>query len=415
MILAGCQSNTSKSSNESNKEEIKLRFSWWGSEDRHKATLEAINLYMEKNPNVTIEGEYGGFDGHYQKLVTQFAGGTAPDLTVLSVDWIEDIAIEGDLVLDLYKQKDIINIDSFDQNFIEKNVVFNDKLVGLPMGINGVVTAYNQEFFKKFNIPEETVWDWETIHQIGKRIHEQDPNSYLLAGLDYRLFLQPYVNQQEGNLWIKEDNTIGFDKETLTEALTYYKQLLDDGVIQPLSESALYEDISENKAWINGQLGMDFKQASMIPRLKSTVPSIGVSRYPIPKDAKATGVIVSPATILAISKQSKHPEEAAKFLNWFLTDKEAAMILKDVRSIPGVKSNAEVLVEEKLVDPTVVEAVNISLESAGDPVYGLTTNQELDQLTTDIMQQVAYGKVTPEQAAEDIINRTSEKLKELVE
>lgn len=35
---------------------------------------------MKKNPNITIEAEYGSWDGHYQKLVTQLAGGTAPDL-----------------------------------------------------------------------------------------------------------------------------------------------------------------------------------------------------------------------------------------------------------------------------------------------------------------------------------------------
>ena len=60
-------------------EKVTLRFSWWGSTTRHQATLEAIELYESRHPNVTIEGEYGAFDDFYQKLLTQLAGGTAPD------------------------------------------------------------------------------------------------------------------------------------------------------------------------------------------------------------------------------------------------------------------------------------------------------------------------------------------------
>ena len=46
----------------SSEDQVVLRFSWWGSEDRHMATIEAIERYMELNPNVLIEYEYMGFD-----------------------------------------------------------------------------------------------------------------------------------------------------------------------------------------------------------------------------------------------------------------------------------------------------------------------------------------------------------------
>ena len=46
---------------------VSLRFSWWGGDARHQATLEAIQLYMDRNPHVTIEAEYGGYADYYQK------------------------------------------------------------------------------------------------------------------------------------------------------------------------------------------------------------------------------------------------------------------------------------------------------------------------------------------------------------
>ncbi|MBW7460539.1 extracellular solute-binding protein, partial [Paenibacillus sepulcri] len=291
-------------------EKVTLRFAWWGSEDRHKALLAAIDAYTKKNPNITIEPEYSGFDGYYQKLVTQLSGGTAPDLTPLSVDWIDDIAVKGNLVLDLYSQKQNINLDAFDPDFLNKYTVFDQKLVGLPMGVNGMVIAYNKDFFKKFGIPEDTNWDWAKIDEIGRKVHQQDPDAYLLASLDVRGFLQPYVRQQTNKQWIQDDKTLGFDQAVLTDALTYYKKLLDDGVLEPLAESSLYPDITQNTAWQKGNIGLSFGLASTLVALKSVIPNIDVTTYPIPANAKTSAVLVNPSNPLAINKASKHPEEA---------------------------------------------------------------------------------------------------------
>ncbi|MFS0725409.1 ABC transporter substrate-binding protein [Paenibacillus sp. 1P07SE] len=417
-VMAGCAggSNSPDSTNSGSgvpgeaQQDVTLRFSWWGSEVRHKALLEAIDLYMEGNPHVTIEPEYSGFDGYYQKLVTQFAGGTAPDLTPLSIDWIDELAVKSDLVLDLYTLDEHIDLDAFDAEFLERYAVFDGKLAGLPMGVNGMVNLYNKDFFERFDIPEDTQWDWETIHAIGKRIHEEDPSAYLLGMFDYRTFLQPFVNQQTGNQWIQDDKTLGFEAEALEAAFAYYQQLLDDGVMQPVAESSLYKDLAENLQWQEGNIGMMFTLASTIAKVKTYTPNLGVSMYPVPADALTSAVLVNPSNPLAISKASKHPEEAAKFASWLLTSSEAAAILKDVYSVPMVTANAEQLVADGAIDPTVAEAVQVALENPGDPVNGLSNNQELNQIAQDILDRVAFKQLTPGQAAADLMARLDEKL-----
>ena len=42
-------------------EQVTLRFSWWGGDSRHRATVDAIER-MELNPHVTIKAEYSGWD-----------------------------------------------------------------------------------------------------------------------------------------------------------------------------------------------------------------------------------------------------------------------------------------------------------------------------------------------------------------
>ena len=48
-----------------------LRFSWWGGDDRHDATLKAIDLWNKIHPEISITPEYGGWDGWTEKTVSQ--------------------------------------------------------------------------------------------------------------------------------------------------------------------------------------------------------------------------------------------------------------------------------------------------------------------------------------------------------
>ncbi len=52
---------------------VKLRITWWGAQSRHDATLKILDLYTKKNPNITFEPEYSGWDGYIDKLTTQAA------------------------------------------------------------------------------------------------------------------------------------------------------------------------------------------------------------------------------------------------------------------------------------------------------------------------------------------------------
>jgi oligogalacturonide transport system substrate-binding protein len=206
---------------------------------------------------------------------------------------------------------------------------------------------------------------------------------------------------------------LGFTQADLADALVYYKKLLDDGVVQPVAESSLYPDFAKNVTFQKGNIGAVFTLASSIPSLKAFVPNFDAAMYPIPADAKSSGVLVIPSNPLAINKDSKHPDEAAKFASWLLTDIEAAMIVRDNYSVPPSDANAQALADKQLIDPTVAKAVKIALEKPGDPVNGISNNQEIAKLSNDYMQQVAFGQLTPDKAAQDLVARLQDKLKSI--
>ncbi|MDQ8739259.1 extracellular solute-binding protein [Paenibacillus sp. LHD-38] len=147
LMAVGCSSESSGSNNRGNgaDNKVTLRFSWWGSDGRHKATLDAIEAYKKIAPNVTIEAEYQGFDGYEQKVKTQLASSTAADIIQLDVPWMKELT-KSDFFLELSKQEGL-SLDGFDQEFLNNFSVYNDKIVALPMGVNAYALVINNSTF----------------------------------------------------------------------------------------------------------------------------------------------------------------------------------------------------------------------------------------------------------------------------
>ena len=112
--------------------DVTLRFAWWGSDARHEATLAAIDRYMELYPNVKIEGEYQGYDGYQQKLMTQFTGGSEPDLMQWDYKWNPEWNGKEDLFVDMTKS-DLVDMSGFQQSAIDNFLTINGHVIGLPM------------------------------------------------------------------------------------------------------------------------------------------------------------------------------------------------------------------------------------------------------------------------------------------
>ena len=57
-----------------------------------------IAAYQAANPNVKIEGQPGEFTSYWDKLATQTAGGTAPDIIQMDMNYISEYGNRGALL-----------------------------------------------------------------------------------------------------------------------------------------------------------------------------------------------------------------------------------------------------------------------------------------------------------------------------
>jgi oligogalacturonide transport system substrate-binding protein len=394
-----------------------LRFMWWGGESRHKATLEAIQLYMKRNPNVKINGEYGGFDGYQQKLLTQLAGGTAADIIQIDQPWVADLMSQGDLFVNLYGAKGI-KLSGFDKKFLKNQCEWQKKLVGLPTGLNGLTFVANADFLTRHQINPNLKWTWDNLLEIGAKIHRENKNHYLLiiGGDQIRSMIKMYIKQHTGaKQWVNDNFTPGFDKNILTKALTYYQRLLQDGVVPPMEELILFEAKMENNPkWGAGEIGVSQDWVSTMSRyyLNGKI-KLNVMPVPLMKDAAMSGIVVRPSQLIVINKKSANSKEAVKFVNWFFNDSEAILALNSVRGIPPTKTGLKILERNKLLDSNIVKGLNMAVKNAGIPENALSNNKELMNIFDVYIQKVGFGKLRPEEAAEGLLKETQAKLAEL--
>lgn len=396
-------------------EKVNIRFSWWGSDSRHEATLKVMDMYMKKHPNVTIEGEYGAFDSFYQKLQTQLGGGTEPDIISVDYKWVSDLTAQGKMFVNMNELTDKIDMSGFDLNFAKIYGAKEDYLIGLPVGINGMGYLYNTEFLKSYGIESGDDWTWDTVLENGKKVQDKDKEKHLLYNhADHWVYLvKTMLKQMSGGMLVKDDYTPGFTVEEMTKIFDYEKALVETGTVPPFEEGVLYETVyaDQNPNWLDQKIGIFPTSSSLVPGIeKASDFDLATLRYPVMKDAVDPGILVTPSVFFSISANSKHQDVAADFINYMLNDPEAISVLKDTRGIPANDKAKQQLVEEGVIDEKVSTMVAQALTGAGEADNGPSLNTEVLALLKDYIQEVGYKKTTPEAAAKGFMEEMTDLL-----
>lgn len=389
-------------------ETVKLRFMWWGGDARHEATLQVIDNYMAAHPNVTIEPEFGGSDGYLEKLSTQLYSRTAADIIQCGTGWLPDLVNNGIQFVNYYDYPEQIDLSGFTKSYIEEIGMFDGKQVGLPTGVACNVILVNTTLADELGIDYSTQLTWNSIIELGRQVQEKDPSKYLLNTDSPNILTEifrPYITQLTGKPAIDDaSGSMSFTREQLIQVLDYISSLYENNVFQPAEDSAAFKSaIGTNPKWIAGDFVMGYCVSSTITTLTDACPdaAFDVVQLPLKEDRLNDGFTSSPPQLMVIPTSTKHVDVCLDFLDYFYNSDEAALILKDVRSVPPVDSARAICSENNLILPIVEKAVNLGLELSGANEMGLTTSAEVEAVFMDMIENVAYGTRSNEEIADD--------------
>jgi oligogalacturonide transport system substrate-binding protein len=396
--------------------DVNLRFSWWGGDERHEATLKVIEMYEAQNPGVHIEGEYGGFDGYLEKMITQMAGNAAPDIMQIDYAYLQPFWGQMGNFVDFSKQT-TVDISGFPQGLLAGVTAPTGEIIGLPTGLNYSIVYANKKLADAAGI-ELKQMSWDELLDNAKKLKAYDSEAYLAVGGVNRYIFEPYMFNITGQPLVNTDYTLGFDYEAARQAFEYVQKCYAEGVLVPLDVTVATGTYGpyQSPEWLDEKVMMILDFSSGEAAAKASKPEGQVVAIPSPgnPDAQNTGIVLRPTNMLAVNAKSQNAEEALKFVNFFFNNVDAIDTLGLVRSVPSTETALARMTEQgKLQADTKAVADWASSHKGGSGQNIISTNTTLETIENDILSGLYYGDYTVEQAAEQFVKLMTERVAEL--
>jgi multiple sugar transport system substrate-binding protein len=387
-----------------------LRIIYWGSPDRVKRTDAVSALFAKANPGMTANAEVAS--DYWPKLNTMMAGGNLPDVVQLEPNTLPDYSRRGVLTpLDGLIANGTIRTSDLVKSALDLTRV-DKKVTGIAQSINSFALIYDKEAYAKAGIPEPRfglTWD-DYARQAVEITKASGKSRYWGAPYAARknFVFQSWLTQR-GKTLFTEDQKIGFDIDDAKEFYTYWESLRKAGGCTPgdvSSKSILTPDSSEMASKNSSSALMFSNQLvayhSLLPDTK-----LGIAPFPIIKQGGTSGLFYRPGLIWSISKDCKHIDDAAKYIDFFVNDIGAGKVLEVERGIPvNVRVRDQVAAHLSEYARLSVEFTD-SIAKIVTP-YPPASPAGAIEVDTGVMRplgdQLAFGKVTVDEAAKKLVD-----------
>lgn len=395
-----------------------LRFAWWGGAGRHEATLKALQLFERLNPGVRVKAEYMGFNGYLERLTTQIAGGSEPDVMQINWAWLAMFSKRGNGFADLRRHGRLLDLDQFEPQDLAYGDVAG-KLNALPVSFSARVMLWNQAAFERAGLALPRTWD--ELFAAGPAFRRAlGPDAYPLDGelYDMMLLAQAWVQQRHGTPYVDpQEPRVAMSTAAALDWVRIYRRLVDEHVATPLplraSLGGAEKPTEQQPDWVVGRWAGNYTWDSVIPLRQSTLDArqrLVLGEFPALPGAQDSGMFGRPTVMLAVSRHAEkngRAELAAQLVNFLLTDVQAAALLGRTRGLPSAREPFEQLRRSQSLPPLELAAHDQirRQREAGRLTRPapLFEHARLHKFMREVFETVAYRKTSDEAAARRLV------------
>lgn len=277
-----------------------LKFSSWGSKSELEILKPIISDFESKNPDVKIEFIHIP-QNYFQKIHLLFASNMAADVIFLN-----------NLYLPIYANAGLLRELEVDDGFYEKALealTYNGKLYAIPRDISNLVIYYNKDIFDKKNI-DYPKSDWTFEEFLDKAIALTDDEVFGISFDESAMFYLPYLMSMGGGILSDDLSSLIIDDVESRMGLEFYSNLRKKYHVAPeKNESA---SLTMAQMFLQERLAMDLSGRWIVPKYREEAEfDWDIVNFP---HGFIGSVVPMDASGWAISKSSKNPELAQKFI-----------------------------------------------------------------------------------------------------
>lgn len=410
LALTGCGSNPREGKVGTAEDPVTIRFAWWGNDSRAKTTLEVIKDFEAANPTIKVQGENTEFSSYWDKMATQIAGGTTPDVFAMSGSYPSEYASRG-VLLDLDKVKDQLDTSKFAEGTVELGQI-DGKQYTLTAGVNAMSMVIDPTVFEAAGVPlpDDETWTWDDYVTIAAEITRNSPaGTFGTTPMSNDSFVAVWARQNGEELYTDDGRKMGISEDTLTKWFEFNKKLMDTGGA-PSASQTVEDGSAQPEMTLMGQ-GKQAMKVSWSNQMTS-YSGAPLMMMKLPGESKEPGTWLRSSMEYAISAKSPQSKEAALFINYLVNNMDAASKIKSDRGMPA-NTELKAGITPLLKDTQQKEAAYLDrvAEMKIDPpkpfpAGSSATLEVLNRYNTDVL----FGKVSPRDAAKGVINEVNSNL-----
>lgn len=394
--LAGCGGDDDSGS-------ASLTFSFWGNDERAAKYKQAIDLFQEANPTITVTTSFAAWADYWSQRATEAAGSSLPDVFQMDLAYLSQFGGTHQLLkLDSYLGNGL-DVSGVDESLLPSGQL-DDATYAIPIGANAFALYLNSTLLTQLGIsaPAETqTWAqyqaWLT--EAAAKGASQSPAVYASGDYTGTFWIYMHYLRQQGREAFTDDGQLAFTEDDLVAWWSATANLRSSNVFISAQENASYEPTSPfAKARDVAEMAWDNQLAGYLVDAAAGTEYVMMK---IPSDTSDSGLFYKASMLLSASQNTEHPKEAAQLIDFLINNAEVGKIFGTSKGIPVTAAQRDAI-DTSGTDGQVMayeETISGIVGSSQGPLpegFG-TIETDFKRLGTEIN----YGNTTPEKAASE--------------
>jgi multiple sugar transport system substrate-binding protein len=417
--LAACGGSTTTTTTTGNNSNpnTTLQLSFWGAASRNKLTQAAIKAYQKDgHSNTKINSWFAAFSTYFTKLNTQIASGTSPDLIQMDMGYVKQYADEKQ-ILDLTS---LVNNKTFDLSDFDQTLLadseYNGVLYGIPLGGNYECMLYNSTVVQEAGVgAPPTTWTWDEFASYAGKISKALSSKQIYGSSDASGAMDMF------EIWVRSNGhdlytasgQAGFTQDDVQTWFEYWDAMRKAGSCAPAQIQATDTTAGPATALISkGKTAFATAHSNQFSGFQTLVTDPLMLQF-VPT-GKQTGNYLKCSMMMSIAANSKNTDEAAKFIQFLITNPDGVKAIGLDRGIPGsARAIATLTPKLKPADQAVINYAAAIVSNKQSLTKTILDPAAASKVLTDlgtVSQSVGFGKLSPAAGASQFFQNAQKTL-----
>ena len=367
------------------------------------ATKKIVESWNADHPDITVKLRQGSWDNVHDQLVTQFQGGTAPDIIH---DESADIAGFGEqgYLADLTPYLSSATKSAVSDG-IWKSVTVKGKIVAAPTLLQTYVVFANKKAFSDagVEVPSGSSMSWDEFAGLAKKLTKGGKHGVGWGLKQPTATVMSTALNYGGTFFTGsgKDAKISVGDKELAVPEHMHKMITEDKSVDPTSVSQSGSDVLP--AFFGGKDAMYVGGNYIAQQITSSAPK-GFDWVVLPplSGPAGTAQAANPQT-MSVSASSKAPKQAAQFIDYFMNPSNQASLALGDWLIPASKPAQQAVLSRTKGADGWDQTIASAAELTAAPFQSASNYpQWKDQYATPALQKYFGGSISTSELAKQL-------------